>query len=333
MVDVLLVSLGTTGGLRTSDWELERSLRSAGASVAAVAVPQPSLPKDRPLLPALPRADFRWARAARRVTRLEVASRKPQAVIYSTVTAALFAPVVGAVRFDSTTSFNRPGPTGIWERPFERRRLRQAPLLVPYSAAALRDSPCPDAPAVVVPIPVDESGPVDGERDVAAVTYGYPAWKKGLDRVLAAWHEARRPGENLLVAGTEETIDEPGVEVVGRLPRDQFRSLLRRTRVFIAAPRREDYGIVQLEALTDGCVLATTPSHGPYVARDIARRIDPRLVGDDLGSAIRVALDEPRPDYLERARAELAPFRRSAVDEVVAKELLPRLLSEARRGD
>jgi DNA polymerase (family 10) len=71
----------------------------------------------------------------------------------------------------------------------------------------------------------------------------------------------------------------------------EYRALLRRSRVFLSAPRREDYGIAQLEALADGCLLVTTPAPGPYAALPLARDLDPRLVGPDL--AIRTALDDP----------------------------------------
>ena len=66
---------------------------------------------------------------------------------------------------------------------------------------------------------------------------------------------------------------EEGVRVVGRLSREDYRALVRRARVFICAPRREDYGLAQLEALADGCQLVSTPSPGPYVALSIARRL------------------------------------------------------------
>ena len=46
----------------------------------------------------------------------------------------------------------------------------------------------------------------------------------------------------------------------------------------------------------------------------------------DLAAAIRVALDEPLPGYAARAAELLAPFRRDAVDRVVAEQLLPALL-------
>ena len=112
---------------------------------------------------------------------------------------------------------------------------------------------------------------------------------------------------------------------------DEARALLRRARVFLAAPRREDHGIVQLEALADGCALVTTPSPGPYAALPIARQLDPRLVTDALPRAIRSALDDPSPGYRERAAAALAPFAREAVDRLVAERLLPALISIASR--
>jgi hypothetical protein len=117
------------------------------------------------------------------------------------------------------------------------------------------------------------------------------------------------------------------VRVVGALAPSDYRALVRRACVFVCAPRREDYGIAQLEALADGCLLVTTAAPGPYAALPIARRLDPRLVGEDLARALRTALDDPAPDYAARARAALAPFNRDAVDRLVAQELLPRLLS------
>jgi glycosyltransferase involved in cell wall biosynthesis len=116
------------------------------------------------------------------------------------------------------------------------------------------------------------------------------------------------------------------VRVVGRLGRDEYRALLRRARVFVCAPRREDYGLAQLEALADGCQLVTTPAPGPYVALPLARRLDARLVGEQLAEALRAALEDPLPDYSARAREALAPFSAAAVQRAVTEQLLSRLL-------
>jgi glycosyltransferase involved in cell wall biosynthesis len=206
----------------------------------------------------------------------------------------------------------------------ERRRFAAAPLLLPWSEAALAEAPAPHAPALVVAVPVEPSGAAV-ERDLAAITYGANPEKKGLDRVLAGWREARRPGETLVVAGLAGS-DEDGVRYAGMLAPPEYRALLRRARAFITAPRREDYGIAQLEALADGCALVTTASPGPYAALPVARALDPRLVGDDLATALRTALDDPSAGYAQRARDALVPWSPAAVDAVVRERLLPALL-------
>jgi hypothetical protein len=325
--DVLLVSLGSTGGLRAADAELLGSLERAGARVAtAVAASQ----RD---VRTMALTDLVWARAARAAAAGALAEQSPRAVLYSTTTAALLWPAPGAIRFDAPAAANRPGRHGVWQRPLERRRLRQAPLLVPWADGSLHETPAPHAPAVVVPIPVEPSSGGASERDIAAITYGANPDKKGLDRVLAAWTLARRDGEELVVAGTDRVPAAAGVRDAGRMAPAAYRALLRRARVFVTAPRREDYGIAQLEALADGCALVTTAAPGPYAALPLARTLDPRLVVEPdaapLAAAIRAALDEPAPDYATRALAALAPFRRAAVDRTVAEELLPRLLGDA----
>jgi len=106
---------------------------------------------------------------------------------------------------------------------------------------------------------------------------------------------------------------------------------VRRARVFVCAPRREDYGIAQLEALADGCLLVSAPAPGPYAALPLARALDPRLVSEDLQGALLAALHLEQPSgYAERALKVLAPFRRGAVDRLVKSEMLPRLLDSDR---
>jgi hypothetical protein len=353
-VDVLIVSLGSTEGLRTADEELEDSLRRAGARVALA----------RPLPPTAIRTlmltDLVWARAARAAAAhmlRQLQRSPPRAIVYSSTTAALLWPRPGAIRFDAPAAGNRPGRHGLWQRPLERRRLRQAPLLLPWSEGGLREAPASAVRgdrAMVLPVPVEPSGPPEPTRDIAAITYAANPAKKGLDRVLAAWRGVRgeltagklgagtgagasvtAASAELVVAGASvdelrlagfELEGEEGVRVVGVLSADHYRELVRRARVFVCAPRREDYGIAQLEALADGCLLVTTPAPGPYAALPIARELDHRLVSDDLGSALRVAIEQPVPDYAQRALQALAPFSREATDRLVAEEVLARLL-------
>jgi glycosyltransferase involved in cell wall biosynthesis len=353
--EVLLVSLGSTGGLRTADEQLRSALELAGARVELVSVPAPRR------LRTLMLTDLAWAMAARRASGRALGapagtSGSPGApsmrcaVIYSSTTAALLWPAAGAIRFDATAAGNRPGRHGLWQRPLERRRLREAPLLLPWSPGALAEAGLAGAPAqgraLVVPVAVEPSGGPGGERDVAAVTYGANPSKKGLDRVLRAWAALRARGEQggeplqgeLLVAGLEREglervagreLPLEGVRAVGTLPREQYRALLRRARVFVCAPRREDYGLAQLEALADGCMLVTTPAPGPYAALALARALDQRLVGEDLVGALRAALEQPLPGYGARAQAALSPYRMQALDRLVSEQLLARLLGQS----
>src|SRR5579862_9194983 len=300
--DILIVSLGATAGLRSADAELADSLRRAGATVALAATARP-----RPMR-TLALTDLAWALAARRAAVAGLAEHAPRAIVYSSTTSSLLWPRAGAIRFDATSAGNRPGRHGLWQRPLERRRLAQSPLLLPWSAGGLEEAPVrmgAGDPPLVLPVPVEPSGPPARVRDVAAITYAANPLKKGLDRILAAWTRVRRPEERLYVAGASPAelaragiaIPNAGVTVTGPLASADYRALLRRARVFISAPRREDHGLAQLEALADGCLLVTTPAPGPYAALPLARSLDPRLVSDDLGVALRSALDDPVSDY------------------------------------
>jgi Glycosyl transferases group 1 len=339
--EVLIVSLGSTEGLRIADRQLQDSLERAGAQVA-VAQAKPPRPMRTLML-----TDLAWARAARAAARVvldELKDSPPKAVIYSSTTAALLWPRRGAIRFDAPSAGNRQGRHGLWQRPLERHRLREAPLLLPWSEGGLREAPAAaraGGGVIVLPVHVEPSGSPEPVRDITAITYAANPAKKGLDRVLAAWrdvYDELPPDQSreLVVTGVSaRTLQEagvdlgstPGVRVVGVLATADYRALVRRARVFVCAPRREDYGIAQLEALADGCVLVSAPAPGPYAALPIARALDPRTVSDDLHGALRTALLDPSSGYAARAHAALAPFGCESVDRLVVDELLPRLLT------
>src|SRR5262249_4148542 len=163
--DVLIVSRGWSAGLRRADDELANSLRRAGASVA-LACAEPPAP-----LPTLMFTDLAWARAARAAAGKMLAQlRGAVAVIYSSTTAALLWPRPGAVRFDAVRRANRPGRHGLWQRPLERRRLAQAPLLLPWSEGALLELSAPPRPekAIVLPVPIAASAPDSRVPDTPA---------------------------------------------------------------------------------------------------------------------------------------------------------------------
>lgn len=319
--DVLIVSAANTTGWRVAAEELAGSITRAGAR-AEIVTADPA-PRVRTFM----LTDLVQARAARRAAQRGLAAYEPRAIVYCSITAALLWPQPGAISLDSIAAENRPGRHGIWQRLVERHRLEQTPLVLAWSEHALDSLTCACPETVVVPVAIEPPDTAPAGRDVAAVTYAGDPVKRRLPRVLDAWERARRDDETLVVAGVEDLEPRQGVHSVGKVTPVQFRELLARARVFVAAPRREEYGVAALEALAAGCRLVTTPSPGPYPARDLARRLDGRLVDEDLVKATRTALDDPQPGYAERAAEMLQPFSRSAVDKTVAERVLPRLLS------
>ncbi len=320
-LDILVVSHDHTLGWRGAANALAEAFRRSGASVQRAS--NGPVPPVRTFM----LTDYVEARAARDAAQKAIAAHHPRAVVYCSVTAALLWSEPGVIWLDCLAAENRPGRHGIWQRVLERRRLAEAELVLTMSERSLDPLSGPRPASIVVPVPVDPSGPPAAERDILALTYAGNPDKRRLEFVLDTWRRARRPDETLLVAGLDALpTGVEGVRAAGRLPGDEYRAMLRRTRVFIAAPKREDFGIAPLEALADGCQLVTTPAPGPYPARDIARRLDPRLVADDLTGAVRAAIDDPRPDYGAAAASQLAPFTREAVDRTIAQDVLPRLL-------
>ncbi|MGH2857471.1 MAG: hypothetical protein ACRDMJ_08290, partial [Solirubrobacteraceae bacterium] len=148
-MDVLLVSVGATAGWRGAARGLMDALTRAGVSVAiAQAGPAPAV---RTFMA----TDLVQARTARRAAELGIQKHAPTAVVYCSMTAALLWPRPGAIGLDTIAAENRPGRHGLWQRPVERRRLAQAPLLLtmaPESLAPHRGRSC--APSVVVQVPV-----------------------------------------------------------------------------------------------------------------------------------------------------------------------------------
>ena len=337
-LDVALVSLGTTPGLRRADAAFAEAVRAAGASCDVIAVEIGGAGRLRVQM-AL--TDAVEALAARRAAR-EVRAR---AVVFSTVTAALFARVQApyAVRFDAPAALNRPGAAGAWQRARERRVLAGARLLLPCSEAAAAAVRAGGAGVVTVPPPIEvEPGPP--QRPIDAVAYAGNPGKRGLALLCAAWAAAAESGQRLVVSGIDRARaleylerageSEPrGVEWVGLEARARWLDRVRSARVFVNASRFEDFGIAPLEGLAAGTPLVTVACEGPYAALPLARELAGELVAPQrsanaLAAALRAGLAlEPaaRADYARRATELLTPFRRETVNATVAERVLPAL--------
>lgn len=342
--DVLLLSLGTTLGWRRADELLLEQLERAGAATAAVSVRIGAA--DR-LRRGYPVNDLVEMYAARRAARVAVERQEPRGLIVSSTTAAMLLPslpVPYAVRFDAPARLNRPGARNALLHALERRAMRRARITVPLSVAGAEALPEGAARPVVVSPPIDPSGP-DGERERLAIAYTPDPKAKGLDVAAAGWAAAGIEGARLEVYGLDPErarahlrrsgVPEPdSMELRGTVRAAEFRARLRRARVFVHGARWEDWGQAPLEALADGALLGTVPAGGPYEALRVARRLEPRLVANAikpaaLAAAIRAAFELPEERvraYRERAAELLRPYRSEAVEETVARELLPGLL-------
>ena len=318
-VDILVVSIPGTLGWRTGARELTTAFERTGARTAHVEAKPPRDVRTFML------TDLVQASAARKAALVGSGAHRPDWIVYCSTTAALLWDRPGPIWLDGTAAVNRPGRHGWWQRPLERRRLARAPLVLTWSPRALDGFDGPHGEQVVVPVPVEPSGPVDGPRELDAVAYVADPVKRRLDFLLDSWHRARQDAETLTVAGIERP-DEEGVRFLGRVDPEEYRALLRRARLYVTAARREEYGIAALEALDDGAKLVTTPAAGAYPALELARSLDPRLVDEDLVPAIRAALDAPRDGYAARAAQLLAPYRREAVSATLSERVLPILL-------
>ena len=343
-LDVLVISLGTTRGLRVADAAFLEQVRRAGASAEALAVRLGAL--DR-LRRGYPVNDLVEAAAARRTLRAGLA-RRPRAVVFSSTTAALAAgqlDVPHAIRLDSPAVLNRPGARNAALHRLERRALARARLVLPWSEAARAALPAGAERSVVLPPPIVASGPPPRSRDRGAVSYVPDPKAKGLSLLCAAWADAGVPDATLAVYGIDATAarrhlerlgpaEPAGIEWRGQAPADGFRAALRQSLVFVQSARWEDFGQAPLEALADGALLATAPSGGAYEALLLARELDQRLVADSLdraalASAIRAAFDldaDAGRAYRMHAASLLTAYSPEALERRVRDEVLPALL-------
>jgi hypothetical protein len=346
-VDVLLVSLGTTRGLRLSDAQLVSMLRQAGASVEAVAT---RIGLTNVLRRGYPVNDVVEAIAARRALSPSLRRHRPRALVLSSTTAALLIgrPAVPfAVWLDSPARLNRPGALNAPLHWLERRQLARARVLLTHSPGTVEALPAGAAPSVMVPPPVPAAPEPSSAREPFAVGYTPDPKAKGLALLCAAWGQAALPGRRLLIAGipperARAFLDRRGMrvpagaELVGMLPQPEFRELLARARVYVSAAEWEDFGIAPLEALDRGAALVGAPAGGPFPALVLARSLAGEFVAVDrtpgsLAGALQAAFtapDDRLAAYRAAARAALGPYRPEASVTRLRAEVLPALLGE-----
>ena len=150
--------------------------------------------------------------------------------------------------------------------------------------------------------------PPAAERDIAALDVRRDAqrgWPRPGARCVG-WGPPRR--------APSTSRPPPGVRNAERPASPRRTTAQSRLAGASSLPRRhavEDYGIAQLEALADGCVLATDRRARPYAALPLARALDQRFVPDDTGG-LAAALRRSTGRRTTTPSARLPRWRRSA---------------------
>ncbi|WP_249012186.1 glycosyltransferase [Conexibacter sp. DBS9H8] len=217
-VDVLILSLGTTRGLRVADGELAAMLASAGARVRVCGV---RIGMTGRLRRGYPVNDIVEALAARRAVGAGLARHRPRAVIFSTTTASLLAPSApgrnDAVWLDSPARLNRPGARNRVLHRLEASRLARASVVLPWSPPAAEALPRGVRRAIVIPPPVRMGPAPTPFREPLVVAYVPDPKAKGLTLLCRAWQAyLEREGELTPdCAGPSGSADSP--QPAGRL--------------------------------------------------------------------------------------------------------------------
>ena len=142
----------------------------------------------------------------------------------------------------------------------------------------------------------------------------YPAnpWPhKNHERLFEALTRLRRERSDLRLvltgSGLERLSPPAGVEVRGRVPREQLASLYRRASALVFPSLYEGFGQPPLEAMASGCPVAcSTAGALPEVCGSAARYFDPLSV-DEMVEAVLTVLGDP-DRLVERGLERAAEF-------------------------
>ncbi len=311
--------------------------------------------------------DLAWARAARAAAR---AHARPAAALTASGDrllehhrrAAVAAPGRDPLR-RARSAGNRPGRHGLWQRPLERRRLRQAPLLLPWSEGGLREAPAGGARrrsraraarARSSPRgrrsragaghrgdhlrrqPRQEGPRPRARRRGGSVRASGGVQRGGARRRRQELRGARRRSSSMAGASAASCVapefdleaGEEGVRVVGRAARARSTARCCAARACSCAPRgARTTGSPSWRRSPTAACSSPPPRPAPTRRCRIARALDPRLV--ERGSGRRAARRARRPAARLRRRARCRRWRRSrreAIDRAGRRAGAPRLL-------
>jgi glycosyltransferase involved in cell wall biosynthesis len=136
--------------------------------------------------------------------------------------------------------------------------------------------------------------------------------RKGGPDLLAAFRQVRQKHEQavLTIVGCSPEIDEPGVNVIGRVPPETLHRYFNEARIFALPTVHEAFGVVFVEALHFGLpIIGTTVGAVPEMVED---GVNGFVVQPGKAEAISTALDKLLGDDELARRMGEASYRKSA---------------------
>jgi glycosyltransferase involved in cell wall biosynthesis len=153
--------------------------------------------------------------------------------------------------------------------------------------------------------------PGDEQREPFLLYPANPWPHKNHERLFQALTRLRRERSELRLVltgtGLERLSSPEGVEVRGRVPREQLASLYRRASALVFPSLYEGFGQPPLEAMAAGCPVAcSTAGALPEVCGNAARYFDPLSVDEMVEAVLTVLADPDR--LVERGLERAAAF-------------------------
>ena len=210
-----------------------------------------------------------------------------------------------------------------------------------WSREALRQQGVPMAKIIVVPLAIDFKSdhalvPINPDGPLKVLWLGSVILRKGIQYLVEAARKLERQGVEFLLAGplgisAQAVRSFPGnIEVLGRVTRDQLSMYYRQAHVFALPTLSDGFAITQLEAMTHGLPVVTTPNCGDVVTEGVDGLIVPARDSQALADAI-ARLNDDRP--LLRAMSANALLTVLKYDLLSNARMIQNIVLERRTAD
>ena len=170
-----------------------------------------------------------------------------------------------------------------------------------WSADALVKQGVPTNKIIVVPLAIDFHGnrPTTAQGPLKVLWLGSVILRKGIQYLIEAARLLQNTKIEFLVVGPVGISDAavksfpPNVRLLGRITRDRLQEIYHRAHVFVLPTISDGFAITQLEAMSYGLPVVTTPNCGRVVTNGMDGLIVPARDGVALAEAL-ASLDGDR---------------------------------------